>query len=80
MDTQTAKLLGMFRDALAGLPGREVAAVRTAALVAMVQEDGREACLWLAAYLSVGTGAPAEGVGEGTEAVGALVPTQRAAS
>jgi hypothetical protein len=73
MDEATAKLLGMIRDTLKELPGREVSAVRTAALVAMVQEDGHEACRWLAAYLTVGTGVPGE-------EVGTLVPAQAAAS
>jgi hypothetical protein len=76
MDTETARLLGMVRDALAGLPGREVSAVRTALLVATVQEDGREACLWLAAYLAVGTGDLAKGEETHPGHVGSPVPTQ----
>jgi hypothetical protein len=79
MDEATAKLLAMIRDTLKPLGGREVAAVRTACLVASVQEDCREACLWLSSYLavgSVGTGASAKGEEKHPVNVGALVPTQ----
>lgn len=73
MDEATARLLSKIRDVLAPMPGRDVAAVRTACLVATVQEDGKEACCWLESYLNVGTSEPG---GE----VGTLVPTQAATS
>ena len=76
MDTATAKLLGMIRDTLRDVPGREVSAVRTACLVASVQENGDEASRWLAAYLSVGTSESAKGEEKHPGHVGSLVPTQ----
>jgi hypothetical protein len=76
MDTATARRLGMIRDALKELPGREVSAVRTAALVAMVQEDSQEACCWLESCLSVGTGASAKGEDKRPGDDGASVPAQ----
>jgi hypothetical protein len=83
MDEATARLLQMIRDALKPFGGREVAAVRTACLVASVQEDGREACLWLSGYLavpSVGTGALARDEEKRPGDVGTPAPTQTAAS
>jgi hypothetical protein len=80
MDEATARLLGLIRDALKDCPGREVAAVRTACLVGMTQEDGREASIWLESYLNVGTGASAKGEEKHPGNVGASVPAQLAAS
>lgn len=76
MDEATAELLQAIRDALKGVPGREVGAVRAACLVGMAHEDGHTAAVWLGGYLSVGTGASARSEEEHSGDVGASVPAQ----